>query len=102
LPAKKLVDDHAQFAQAWRGYADGIVDACGPKSPDSHRVIWGLTSRPPVSPAGLPPVPPFARRVIPFVRLPLVSHRPGVLRFVPFGRCPVPVLRRFPSGFPFR
>jgi hypothetical protein len=24
----------------------------------------------------------------------------GVLRFGPFGRCPVPVLRRFPSGFP--
>ncbi len=25
----------------------------------------------------------------------------GVLRFVPFGRCPIPVPRQFPSGFPF-
>jgi hypothetical protein len=28
--------------------ASGIIDACGPKSPDSHRVVWGLTTRPPV------------------------------------------------------
>jgi hypothetical protein len=44
------------------------ADACGPKSPDSHRVIWGLTSRPqgrrracfrlPVCPPGSPLRPP--------------------------------------------
>ena len=101
LPARKLADDYAQFAQTCQHCASSIVDACGPKSPDSHRVVWGLTSRPPVLPGGLSSGFPFARRVLP--------HRPpssgfpssGVLRFGPFGRCPVPVPFRFPSGVPF-
>ena len=52
------------------------------------------------SPAGFPPVSRFARRALP--PSPAVPGFPssGVLRFGPFGRCPVPVLRRFPSGFP--
>ena len=65
--------------------ASRIVDACGPKSPDSHRVVWGLTSRPPVSPAGFPPAFPFARRILPL--------RPAVS-----GLLPSAVTR---SGFPF-
>ena len=72
-----------------------------PQSPDSHRVVRGLTSRPPVSPGGLSSGFPFARRVPPL--RPPSSGFPssGVLRFVPFGRCPVPVPLRFPSGSPF-
>ena len=99
VPARKLLDDTAQFAQTCRDSASGIADARGPRSPGSHRVVWGLTARPPVPlraflrfpvcPPGSPPspaVPGFPSS--------------GVLRFGPFGRCPVPVLRRFPSGFP--
>ncbi len=88
LPARKLVNDYAQFAQACPDSASGIVGACGPKSPDSHRVVWGLTSRPPVSLCGLSSGFPFARRVPPL--RPPSSGFPssGVLRFVPFGRCP--------------
>jgi hypothetical protein len=52
-------------------------------------------------PCGLSSGFPFARRVLPL--RPPSSGFPssGVLRFGPFGRCPVPVLLRFPSGFPF-
>ena len=99
LPARKLLDDTAQFAQTCRDSASGLADACGPRSPGSHRVVWGLTARPPVPlraflrfpvcPPGSPPSPAVPG---------LPSS--GVLRFGPFGRCPVPVLRRFPSGFP--
>ena len=85
-----------------RDSASGIVDGCGPKSPGSHRAVWGLISRPPVSPAGFPPVSRLPAGFFPFVRLPLVSLRPAFSgSFVPFGRCPVPVPPRFPSGFPF-
>ena len=77
------MDDYAQFAQTCQDSASGTADACGPKSPDSHRAVWGLTSRPPVSPSGFPPV----------------SRPSSALRFLPFGRhCPVPFPRRFPSG----
>ena len=71
LPAKKLADNYAQFAQTCQHSASGIVDACGPKSPDSHRVVWGLNARPPVPPGGLSSGLPVARRVLPFLRLPL-------------------------------
>ena len=100
LPARKLVGDYAQFAQTCPDSASGIVNACGPGSPDSHRVVWGPTSRPPVPPGGLSSGFPFARRVLPL--RPPSSGFPssGVLRFVPFGRCPVPVPLRCPSGFP--
>jgi hypothetical protein len=40
LPARKLADNYAQFAPTCQDPASGIVDACGPKSPDSHRVVW--------------------------------------------------------------
>ena len=100
--ARKLLDGSAQFAHTCQDFASGIVDACGPKSPDSHRVIWGLTARPPVSPGGLSSGFPFARRVL-CLRLPSSGFpSSGVLRFGPFGRCPVPAPLRFPSGFPSR
>jgi hypothetical protein len=77
------------------------VRACGPKSPGSHRAVWGLISRPPVSPSGFPPV---SRR------LPSGSSPSSAFLWFPFGRRPlVPSLRpslsgsvplRFPSGFP--
>jgi hypothetical protein len=73
-----------------RDSASAIVDACGPKSPDSHRAVWGLNSRPPVPPAGFlrfPGCPPVLPLPPPSSGFP----SSGVLRFVPFGRCPVPV-----------
>jgi hypothetical protein len=90
------VDDYAQVARTCQDCVSGIVGACGPKSPDSHRVVWGLTSRPPVSPAGFPPVSRLPAGSLPFVRLLLVS----LVR-----RSPVRSLRplpgfRFPLGFP--
>jgi hypothetical protein len=74
-----------------------MIDACGPKSPDSHRVVWGLTSRPPVSPCGLSSGFPFARRVPPL--------SPAFLWFPVVRRSPVRLLRplpgfRFPFGSP--
>ena len=47
-PTRKLAGGYAQFAQTCPDSASGTADACGPGSPDSHRVVWGLTSRPPV------------------------------------------------------
>ena len=88
VPARKLPDDYAQSAQTCPDSASGIADACGPGSPDSHRVVWWphLTSS--GSPRGLSSGFPFARRVLPL--RPPSSGFPssGVLRFVPFGRCP--------------
>ncbi len=76
-----------------RDSASGIVNACGPKSPDSHRAVWGLISRPPVSPAGFPPVSRLPAGFFPFVRLPLASLRPASS-----GSFPSAVARfRFPS-----
>jgi len=91
---------HAQFAQACQDSASGLVDACGPGSP----ALTGWSGASLTSsgfPCGLSSGFPFARRVLPL--RPPSSGFPssGVLRFVPFGRCPVPVPRRFPSGFPF-
>jgi hypothetical protein len=64
-------------------------------------VVWGLTARPPVSPAGFPPAIPFARRVLP-LRLPSSGFpSSGGLRFVSLGRRPVPDPLRFPFRFPF-
>ena len=90
------MDGYAQFAQTCRDSASGIVDARGPGSPDSHRVVWGLTSRPPVSPAGLPPVSRLPVGFSPVARLPLVSLRPAFS-----GLSPSAVARfRFPFGVP--
>ncbi len=76
--------------------ASGVVDACGPGSPDSHPGGLGphLTSS--GFPRGLSSGFPFARRVLPL--RPPSSGFPssGVLRFVPSA-----VARfRFPVGFP--
>jgi len=96
LPAGKLVDDNAQSAQTRQDAASGIVDAWGPKSPDSHRVVWGLISRPPVPSAGFPPVSRLPAGFFPFLRLPRVSLRPAFS-----GSVPSAVARfRFPFGFP--
>ena len=96
LPGRKLAGDYAQFAQTCQDSASGIVDACGPGSPDSHRVVWGLTSRPPVSPAGFPPVSRLPAGFSPFARLPLVSLRPAFS-----GSSPSAVARfRSPFGAP--
>ena len=76
-----------------RDSASGVVDGCGPKSPGSHRAVWGLISRPPVSPAGFPPVSRLPAGFFPFVRRPLVSLRPAFS-----GSFPSAVARfRFPS-----
>ena len=88
--------DYAQFAQTCPDSASGIVNACGPGSPDSHRVVWGLTSRPPVPLAGFPPVSRLPAGFSPFARLPLVSRRPAFS-----GLSPSAVARfRFPFGVP--
>ncbi len=70
-----------------------MVGACGPKSPESHRVVWGLTSRPPVSPAGFPPVSRLPAGSLPFVRLLLVSLRPAFSGLFPSAVARVPVPR---------
>jgi len=76
--------------------ASGIVNGCGPKSPGSHRAVWGLISRPPGFPAGFPPVSRLPAGLFPFIRLPLVSLRPAFS-----GSFPSAVARfRFPLGFP--
>jgi len=92
LPARKLVDDYAQFAQTCQDCASGIVDACGPGSPDSHRVVWGLTSRPPVSP----------RAFLRFPVCPPGSSPSSAVLWFPFARrSPVRSLRPLPgSGSP--
>jgi hypothetical protein len=95
---RKLVDDYAQFARTCQDSVSGIVGACGPKSPDSHRVVWGLTSRPPVSPAGFPPVSRLPAGSLPFVRLLLVSLRPAFSGLFPSAVARVPVPLRFPPG----
>jgi hypothetical protein len=73
-----------------------MIDACGPRSPDSHRVVWGLTS--------WPPAPLRA-----FLRFPVCppgpSPSPAFPWFPVLRRSPVRPLRplpgfRFPSGFP--
>jgi hypothetical protein len=83
------------------GFCRSIGHACGPKSPAFTRVVWGLTRRPPGSPGGLSSGFPFARRgssaSSAFGWFPFLRRSP----LFPFGRCPVPVPLRFPSGFPF-
>ena len=61
-------------------------------------MVWGLTSRPPVSPCGLSSGFPFARRVPPFVRLLLVSLRPAFSGLFPSAVAQVPVPLRCPPG----
>ena len=95
-PARKLADGYAQSAQTRRACASGIVNACGPGSPDSHRVVWGLTSRPPVSPAGFPPVSRLPAGFSPFARLPWF---PFVRRSSVRSLRPLPGFR-FPFGVP--
>ena len=56
--ARRVAADLALRDQGRLGGPPGLcpVRACGPKSPGSHRAVWGLISRPPVSPSGFPPV----------------------------------------------
>ena len=96
LPARKLADGYAQFAQTCRASASGIVDACGPGSPDSHRVVWGLTSRPPVLPRAFlrfPVCPPDSPPSPAFLWFPFVRRSP-VRPLRPLPRF------RFPFGVP--
>ena len=79
-----------------RNSASGVVDGCGPKSPDSHRAVWDLIARPPVPPAGLPPVSRLPAGFVPFVRLPPVSRRPAFSGSVPSAAARF----RFSLGFP--
>ena len=95
---RKLPDDYAQPAQTCRDCASGIADACGPGSPDSHRVVWGLTSRPPVPPAGFPPVSRLPAGFSPVARLPPVSHRPAFSGSSPSAVAQVPVPLGVPPG----
>ena len=95
LPARTLAGGYAQFAPTCRASASGIINACGPGSPDSHRVVWGLTShvlrfppraflRFPVCPPGSPPSPAFLW--FPFVRRsPVCPLRPLPRFRFPFG-----------------
>lgn len=72
---------------------------CGPKSPDSHRVVWGLISRPPVYPAGLSSGFPFAQPGPSPSSAVCWFASCGVLRSGPFGHhCPVPFPFRFLPG----
>ena len=96
LPARKLVGDYGQFAQTCPDSASGIVNACGPGSPDSHRVVWGLTSRPPVPPRAFlrfPVCPPDSPPSPAFLWFPVVRRSPV---------CPLRPLPgfRFPFGVP--
>ena len=96
LPSTRLADDYAQFAQTSQYSASGIADECGPKSPGSHRVVWGLTSRPAGPPAGLPPASRLPTGFVPFARRPPVALRPAFSSSFPSA-----VARfRFPVSFP--
>ena len=62
-----------------RDSASGVVDGCGPKSPDSHRAVWGLISRPPVFPSGFlrfPGCPPGSSPSSAFLWFPFVRRPP--------------------------
>ena len=89
------MDGYAQFAQTCPDSASGIADACGPGSPDSHRVVWGLTSRPPVPPRAFlrfPVCPPGSPPSPAFPWFPVVRRSPvRPLRPLPRFRFPVGV-----------
>ncbi len=89
-PAIRVRSDYAGTRPA------APVNGCGPKSPDSHQVVWGLISRPPVSRPGFPAVSRLPTRALPL--RPPSSGFPSsaFLRFPFVRRCPV----RLPVGFP--
>ena len=95
LPARKLLDDNARFAQACRDCASGIADACGPRSPGSHRVS-GASPHVLRFPCGLSSGFPFARRALPLRPPSPVSLRPAFSGSVPSAAARF----RFPVGFP--
>ena len=68
----------------------GCVDACGPRIPGlSAGAVWGLTSCPPVSPAGFPPAS----------RLPAGFSPSPAIPWLPFvRRSPVRSLRPLPGS----
>jgi hypothetical protein len=100
LPASKLADGCAQFAQACRAPRQRHRRCVRPRIPGFSPGGLGphLTSS--GSPCGLSSGFPFARRGLPL--RPPSSGFPssGVLRFVPFGRCPGSGSLRCPSRFP--
>ena len=95
------MDDYAQFAQTCQDSASGTVDACGPKSPDFHRVVWGLTSRPPVPLRAFLRFPVCPLGSSPFARRPLVSHRPAFSGSFPSAVAQVPVPPSVSPRVPF-
>ena len=97
LPARKLVDDYAQYAQICRDAASGIIKRAAPNprlSPGGlgpHLTSSGF-------PCGLSSGFPFARRVLPpssaFLRFPFVRHSPVCsLRPLPSSSSPSVSLR---------
>ena len=98
---KGLLDDYAQFAQTRQGLCQRCRRCVRPQIPGLSPGGLGPHRTPSGFPCGLSSGFPVARRVLPL--RPPSSGFPssGVLQFVPFGRCPVPVPPRFPSGFPF-
>ena len=100
LPARKLADDHPQVAQTRQEPCRRHRRCVRPQIPGLSPGGLGPDLTASGSPRGLSSGLPFARRVRPL--RPPSSGIPssGVLRFAPFGRCPVPVPLRCPSGFP--
>jgi len=99
-PGRKLVNRYARFAQTCPDSAAASEVRAAPNPRAFTRVVWGLISRPPGSPGGLSSGFPFARRgsspSSAFGWFPFVWRSP----VLPFGRRPVRVPLRFPSGFP--
>jgi len=59
------------------------VYGCGPKSPDSHRAVWGLISRPPVPVRAFLRFPVCPPGFVPLVRRPVASLGPASSGSVP-------------------
>ena len=100
LPARKLADGHAQFAQTCRAPGQRHRRCVRPRIPGFSPGGLGphLTSS--GSPAGFPPVSRLPAGFSPFARLPLVSLRPAFSGSSPSAVARVPVPLRRPSGFP--
>jgi hypothetical protein len=95
LPARKLLDGYAQFAQACRDCQRHRrcmrpqIPGLAPGGLGPHRTSSG-------SPAGFPPVSRLPAGLSPFARRPLVSLRPAFSGSVPSAAAQF----RFSAGFP--
>jgi hypothetical protein len=87
LPARKPVDDDAQFAQTCREAASGVVERAAP-NPRILTGWFGASSHALRVPRGLSSGFPFARRVLPPSSAVLWFPSSGILRLSPFGRYP--------------